>query len=166
MTASPLPPIELLRSLFHYNPLTGGFTHLQTRGPRRAGQPAGSTQQGIPHLFAQGRQHKAAAVAWALSFGVDPSPQHVICVDRNPLNLALSNLALSEEPIRYTSRHGRPAKRKGWYKTDIRWNKSLGAFTARYNGEIIGEFTTRAEAIEARRIAAAQDVDEDEDCDA
>jgi hypothetical protein len=35
-----LPPIHELRSLFHYNPLTGAITYLQQRGPRKPGDPA------------------------------------------------------------------------------------------------------------------------------
>ena len=59
-----LPPIHELRSLFHYNPLTGAITYLQQRGPRKPGDPAGSTQSGIPHVYINGRQHRAAAIAW------------------------------------------------------------------------------------------------------
>jgi len=157
-SASPqLPPIAELRGLFHYNPISGSITYLQQRGPRKAGDPAGCTQTGIPHVYVSGRHHKAAAVAWALAHGADPSPQHVCCLDGNPLNLALPNLALSESPPRYRSPWRKPGRRPAWHRRDIQKNKATGLWEATYKGSIIGEFWTRQEALSARRLAAKED---------
>lgn len=148
-------PIDDLRLLFHYNPLSGAITYLCDRGPRKAGDVAGSTQSGTPHVYACGRQYKAAAVAWALAHGADPSPQHVVCRDGNPHNLALANLALSETPPRYQSPRRRPGRRPGWYRRDVKLKKT-GLFEATFNGISLGEFWTREEALSARRLAARE----------
>ena len=154
-----LPPISELQALFHYNQLTGALTYLQQRGPRKIGDPAGSTQGNIPYLHITGRQ-PAAAGAWAMAHGVDPSPQHVICIDGNSLNLALANLALSDEPPCYRSPRHKRGRRPGWERTDIRRSKKTGFWVAKYKGAIIGsEYYTRQEAISARRLAAREDED-------
>ena len=154
-----LPPIHELQALFHYNQLTGVFTYLQQRGPRKIGDPAGSTQGNIPYLFFGGRQ-PAASVAWAMAHGTDPSPQHVICIDGNPLNLAIANLALSDSPPCYLSPRRKRGRRPGWERTDIRRSKKTGFWVAKYKGETIGgEYYTRQEAISARRLAAMEDED-------
>ena len=153
-----LPPISELQALFHYNQLTGVFTYLQQRGPRKIGDPAGSTQGNIPYLHVNSRQ-PAASVAWAMAHGVDPSPQHVICIDGNPLNLALLNLALSDSPPAYRSPHRKRGRRPGWQRTDIRRRKDTGLWTAKYKGAIVDECYTRQEAISARRLAAREDED-------
>lgn len=159
MTA--LPSIELLRSLFHYNPLAGTISYLHDRGPRRAGEPAGGRHQGKPTIHVAGRRYGAAAVAWALQHGADPSPQHVICLDGNPQNLVLSNLALSDIPPSYKHlrSRGKTMRRMGDYARHIKWNRTLGAFTAKYDGEVIGEFTTKRRALEALRAVYIQNRD-------
>jgi hypothetical protein len=154
-----LPPIGDLQALLHYNQLTGQFTYLKQRGPRKIGDPAGSTQGNIPYLYLNGRQ-PAALVAWIMANGTDPSPQHVICIDGNPLNLALDNLALSDGPPCYRSPHRKRGRRPGWQRTDIRRRPHTGLWIARYKGAAIGgEYYTRQEAISARRLAAREDED-------
>ena len=156
-----LPPLNLLRELFHYNAITGQFTYLIQRGPRKPGDPAGCTQSGIPYLWADGAHHRADSIAWALSYGHDPSPQHVHCLDGNPLNLALSNLALHPHPPVYRAPRGRRSRRPGWYKRDIK-RRSDGVWVARCDGVFIGEFGTRREAIQARKLYVSEMTDPDE----
>lgn len=151
-------PLPELRQLFHYNPISGAITYICDRGPRKTGDPAGSTQSGLPCVYFAGRQWKAARVAWALAHGADPWPQHVCCIDGNPHNLALSNLALSDTAPRYNSPRRRPGRRPGWYKRDIRKLKT-GLFRAVYDGVILGEFYTRREAMAARRLAAREEAE-------
>lgn len=146
-----LPSLDHLRSLFHYNPLTGGFVYLQQRGPRRAGGPAGTTIRGIPHLYVNGAQHRAAAVAWALSYGADPSPQHVIPLDGDPLNLRLSNLALSDQPFTRSKASGRRrATRPKWEKS-VHYRHDDGLHRVLHRGKIVGKFISRAEALAFKR---------------
>jgi hypothetical protein len=157
--AHPLPPLELVRSLLHYNPLNGSITYLQHRGPHKPGDPAGGTQGGIPHVFINGRQHKAAAIAWLLTHGVDPSPQHVWCIDRNPNNLILTNLALSNDRPSYRSPRGKAPRQPAWYRRDIVFDRITRMWIAKIGKELLGQFWTRKEAIAARRVAV-QDEDD------
>ena len=148
-----LPPLERVRSLLHYNPITGELTYLQQRGPRRPGDPAGSTQGGIPHVYIDGAQRKAAAVAWLLASGADPSPQHVHCADGNPLNLALANLKLSPDPPVYRSPRARTKKPPAVERREIRFDRIQQAWKARYGRIKLGYFGTRKEAGAARNLA-------------
>lgn len=84
MNTNPLTA-ELLRSLFNYDPRSGVITYAANRGPRLAGQPAGSTQRGLPCIYVAGKHHRACLIAWILAYGVDPSPKYVIHTDRIPL---------------------------------------------------------------------------------
>lgn len=161
-----LPPLDLVQSLIHYNAITGQLTYLQRRGPRRPGDPAGSTQSGIPYVYLAGRQRRAAAVAWMLYHGADPSPQHVHCRDGNPLNLAISNLALSDDPPSYLRHRGVRKREPAWMRKDVRYDRGLERWVAKYRRQSLGEFLTRKEAIAARKLAAEQDhspVQEDDD---
>jgi hypothetical protein len=160
MTA--LPPIELLQSLFHYNQVDGTITYLQQRGPKKPGDLADSTRNGLPIVYIHGKEYKAANVAWALAHGVDPADgkwlRYVICLDGNPFNLSYHNLAIQDTPHRYINPRGRRAKRPGWLKKDLRRNRITGEWTARYDGALLpGTFLTQAEAAAARRLAARED---------
>ena len=140
------------RLILHYNPLTGEFTYLYNRGPRRAGSPAGTVFNGRRHLSLDGIVYPAAFIAWAW-YNDDPTPQHVTFLDNNPLNLALSNLALSPEPFRRIPKpRGRRAERPAWMKS-IRWSQRQGCWKAYHNRRLIDSFTTKADAIEAKRQA-------------
>jgi hypothetical protein len=151
-----LPPLDIVRSLLHYNPVTGQLSYLQQRGPRRPGDPAGGTQRGFPCVFLAGQQHQAAAVAWMLYHGADPSPQHVVCCDGNQFNLAISNLALSPDPPVYPRHKGRRRKEPAWMKRDIRYIRERDVWIAKCGRRVLGEFMTRQEAIAARKHAARE----------
>lgn len=152
MTA--LPPLSDLRDRFSYDPITGLITHAgPQRGPRRPGQAAGSNSRGIPTIWAGGRHCRAAAVAWALTHGVDPWPQHVTPIDGDPTNLKLNNLQLSSEPFRNPGTNGRRSRRPAWQKKSIRYSREEGRWLAWHKRKLLGKFISKAEAINARRIA-------------
>lgn len=152
MTDDKLPPLELLHSLFHYNPVTGQISYLQQRGPRRPGDPAGCTQGGYPCLFIQGRHWRAARVAWALYHGADPAPHHPIPVDGDPLNLQLANLSLSTEPF-VRPRLYRKSKRRQSLQKHIKYFPAEGVWKAWHRRRIIGSYSSKREAIDAKRRA-------------
>lgn len=160
MTAHPLPPLHTFRHLFHYNPLSGEITYTQQRGARAAGSVAGARFNNRPCIFIAGRYHRAAAVAWALWHGVDPSPEHVNPLDGDPWNLRMDNLELSPTPLRLSNAAtGRRAKRPGWVRADIRLQRRSGLWRAWYSSpsgrQRLGDFVTRHEAMAARRAAHA-----------
>jgi hypothetical protein len=158
-SAPPLPPLPELRALFHYNPVTGTISYLQQRGPKLAGRPAGTTQQGIPLIRYAGQYHPAAAVAWALYHRRDPSPQHVIPCDGNPLNLALVNLKLSDTKFTRIAKRGRSAKRPARNKREkhLRFSTTLGMWQAWHNHKLLGLFYSKTEASMAKLAAMKQE---------
>lgn len=156
-TAPPLPPLDLLQSLFHYNPITGSITHLQQRGPRRPGDPAGSTQSGFPCIWAAGRQHKAAPIAWALFHGSDPSPQHVIPLDGDPLNLRLSNLKLSDTPFTRAPHAASKRPRKPSWQRHVKYSFDQAKWIVWHNRRIIQRCESKGEALMYKRAAMLRD---------
>lgn len=152
MTPAPsLPPLSLLRDLFSYNPVTGAISYLQQRGPRSPGEPAGATVRGVPRLYVNGAYCRAAAVAWALSHGRDPAPQHVVPADGDPMNLKSYNLQLSDAP--YKRCNISTGKRKDlpvWLKRCVRYSKTQGVWLAFHKRQLLGEFSSRQEAVTAK----------------
>jgi len=160
--APPLPPLDLLRGLFAYNPLTGDIRYLQQRGPRSPGEPAGATVRGVPRLYVNGAYHRAAAVAWALHHGVDPAPQHVIPANGSPMNLQLSNLRLSPTPYTRSNRStGRPKRRPAWVRRHIRYSQERGAWLAWHKKRLLGEYDSLHEAMDAKQTAVRQQEEQD-----
>jgi hypothetical protein len=156
MTA--LPPIALLQFLFHYNQVDGTITYLQQRGPKKPGDLADSTRNGLPIVYIHGKEYKAADVAWALHRGKWPYGFYVVCRDKNPCNLAWDNLLATHVKPIYRNPLGRRAKRPGWFKKDLKRNPVTGEWTARYDGALLpGTFLTQAEAAAARRLAAKEE---------
>ncbi len=145
------PSLPFRHSL-HYNPLTGDFTYLRNRGPRRAGDIAGTINNDRRYLSIDGDSVPAALIAYTW-YNDDPAPQHVVFKDNNPLNLALSNLELSPEPFRrIPKKRGRRAERPAWMNS-VRWSQRQGCWKAYHNRRMLGSFNTKAEAITAKRQA-------------
>lgn len=143
-----LPPIELLRSLFDYDPATGAITYRQQRGPRRAGDLAGSSTSGIPEVEVSGHRYRAAAVAWALHHGWDPAPMHVWPRDGDIRNLKLDNLEPQPLPFRQKYITG---KKKRYPKSDIYFSRRYGVWVSKYKGKYIKkDCLTKEEAIDYR----------------
>ena len=161
--APPRPPLDLHRSHFSYNPLTGDIRYLQQRGPRSPGEPAGATVRGVPRLYVNGAYHRAAAVAWALHHGVDPAPQHVVPANNSPLNLQLSNLRLSPAPYARSNRStGKPKRRPAWVRKHIRYSQERGAWLAWHNKRLLGEYDSLHEAMDAKQTAMRQQEEQEQ----
>ena len=150
-----LPPIELLRSLLHYDENAGTITYRQQRGPRRAGDLAGSSTDGIPHVELDGQRYRCGRVAWALYYGWDPSYRvpilHVWPRDGDIHNLKLENLELQPKPFRqkYLT-----SKKKRYPKSDIYFSRRYGLWIAKYKGRYIKrDCLTKEEAIDHRNNA-------------
>lgn len=143
-----LPPIELLRSLFIYDPAAGTITYRQQRGPRRAGDLAGSSTNGVFEVEVDGQRYRAAAVAWAIHHGCPPAPLHVWHRDGDIRNLKLDNLELQPKPFRqkYLT-----SKKKRYPKSDIYFSRRYGVWIAKYKGKYIKrDCLTKEEAIDHR----------------
>lgn len=150
MTLSP----QALSELFDYDSLTGEIRYKCDRGPKKAGSLAGSTQDNHPRVYLNGRYHKAAIVAWILHNGSVPQG-HVVCLDRNPFNLRIDNLALSSSPVNYRGKQCRRRRRLEARK-DIRYSAEQGLWLAWFKGRRLGTFYSRQEAIAARKQVAKE----------
>jgi hypothetical protein len=96
-TPKPLPPIEMLRSLFDYNPETGSITWRVYRGRcAKVGDVAGSvTPTGYQTICVRNGgtvNYRAHRIAWALHYGEDPYPHELDHIDRDKLNNSITNL--------------------------------------------------------------------------
>lgn len=148
-----LPPVALLRERYHYNPLTGSLTYLQSRGPRRIGDEVYLPAQGKPTICVNGIRYSAGAIVWYMHTGSDPGPLHVHPRDGNPLNLRSDNLFLAAQPFARTNKRGRSAGRPMWMRGGLRYRRDTEEWEARYRCKLIGRFSSRAEAIAAKRLA-------------
>jgi len=83
---------ERLRELAHYCPETGEFTHLQSKGRKKAGMRAGSLRNdGYIYIMFGGVRALAHRFAWLYMTGNWPV-QEIDHIDGNKRNNAFSNL--------------------------------------------------------------------------
>lgn len=81
-----------LRELAHYCPETGQFTHLQSKGRKKAGMPAGSLRRdGYVYAMFDGHRAMAHQFAWLYVTGEWPT-QEIDHMDGNKANNAFANL--------------------------------------------------------------------------
>jgi hypothetical protein len=83
---------ERLRELAHYCPETGEFTHLQSKGGKKAGMRAGSLRNdGYIYIMFGGVRALAHRFAWLYMTGNWPD-REIDHIDGNKRNNAFSNL--------------------------------------------------------------------------
>jgi hypothetical protein len=118
MKAKPLPPIELLRSLFEYNPETGDITWRVYRGRcAKAGDVAGTINTNGYRLICirddKRINYCAHRIAWALHYGEDPYPWELDHIDQNKLNNRIVNLrkVTRGENLKNRAAHGRTGEK-------------------------------------------------------
>lgn len=156
---TPLPPLPVLQRLFHYDPLTGALAYASDRGPRRAGDPAGSNLCGRLHLFVAGKHYPAAEIAMALYKQQDHAPLWVHAINGDYNDLTLANLALGEEKPRAgklgRAKGSRSAKRPARDRYIRATGNGQWEARARIGGRVcyIGRFSTKSQAIAARDAA-------------
>lgn len=148
--------LELLKSQLHYDPVTGVFTWLVSRGygPAKieAGATAGTPSDGYVHIYLFGTPYKAHRLAWFYMTGewpeVDTDHQ-----DLNRSNNAWSNLrdATRSQNIRNITLR---ADNKSGFK-GVFWHKQRQKWTARIHDDgrykHLGMFDTAEAAAEVFR---------------
>jgi hypothetical protein len=93
----PLPPIEELRELLHYEPDTGLFRwRVDRSGKAKADRVAGSLNPtGYIFILINGRSFCAHRLAWAFYHNQDPGGVQIDHIDENKSNNKIVNLRLA-----------------------------------------------------------------------
>ena len=135
----PLPPVELLRELFEYNPHTGVLINRVRRSNRLPGERAGTRRPaGYWLVGVGGKMYLLHRVAWKWWFGEEPE-DFLDHKDTNPENNAIHNLRVSD----YSGNAANVKKRRGYlagtYKEGNKWSAKCG-------GDYLGVFDDRKEA--------------------
>jgi hypothetical protein len=121
-----------LKSLLNYNPDTGIFTWMVSRGTAKAGQLAGTvTSKGYIHIKIKRRLYLAHRLAWMYTYGTYPNEQidheNMIRNDNRILNIRLATHANNQQNkcIRSNNTSGR--KGVSWDKGHNKWHSRCTA---------------------------------------
>ncbi len=144
-----------LRSILHYDPLTGVFTRRESAGNRLAGSVAGSVDvEGYIRVWVLKRHYMAHRLAWLYVYGTWPKNQ-IDHINRNRSDNRIANLRdvthqqnLCNAGTYNTNTSGRAGVY--WDKRDSRWRACI-VNKGRYLS--LGRFKTFDEAV-AARVAA------------
>jgi hypothetical protein len=153
----PLPPLEEVRELLSYCPVTGQLTwRILNRGVS-PGSLAGTTQvDGYRRVRLRGRSYKAHRLAWLLHYGVDPGALHIDHIDGNPSNNAIENLRLCTQRQNSSNVARKKNNTSGVPGVSRYRNGKWRAYVSRERKQhYLGTFETLAEAVSARNHAAA-----------
>lgn len=145
--AKPLPPVEVLREYFSYDPETGIVERIKANKYRpNALGPVGSVQAcGGLYVKFQGSQLKLHRLAWKLITGVEP-PRYIDHKNGDPSDNRWSNL-------RAATHQGNMANclRPGKYLPGVKWHNGLwqAQATSRSCRKYLGSFDTEQKAHDA-----------------
>jgi len=155
MKAKELPPVELLKELFDYDPLTGLLRWKKRLGPRAMpGTVAGTPQQnGYISIKVNNQRCLAHRICWAIYYNEQLSPDYEIDhIYGNTNDNRISELRKSNRKEQGYNRKTMSNNTSGhrgviWVKRDKCWEASI-----QLNGKFkrLGRFQTKEEAIEAR----------------
>lgn len=146
-----------LRSILHYDPLTGVFTHRKSAGGRLAGSVAGSVDvDGYIKIGVLKHRYRAHRLAWLYTNGTWPKNQ-IDHINRNRSDNRICNLrdVTHQQNVQNAGNFcNNTSGRKGVY-----WNKRDSCWSARFLlGDkylSLGCFKTFDEAVAARAAAEA-----------
>lgn len=144
---------DRLKQLLAYCPDTGEFEWKISKGRAKAGQLAGATDaSGYRIIRADGALYKAHRLAWLYMHGKWPAGvlDHI---NRVPGDNRISNL---REVTQSENMHNASRRSKSGVP-GVRWREERNRWVAQirvgYTNYVIGSFTSKDEAIEARRAA-------------
>ena len=80
-----------LRSILHYNPLTGVFTRIRSAHPHRVGVVVGSVSHGYILIGLLGKRYRAHRLAWLYVYGTWPK-HDIDHINRNRSDNRICNL--------------------------------------------------------------------------
>ena len=144
-----------LRSILHYDPLTGVFTHRKSAGGRLAGSVAGSVDvEGYIHIGVLKRHYRAHRLAWLYTYGTWPKNQ-IDHINRSRADNRICNLrdVTHQQNVQNAGNfRNNTSGRKGvyWCSSDKHWR---ARFLLGDKFLSLGCFKTFDEAV-AARVAA------------
>jgi hypothetical protein len=162
MKAKELPPVELLKELFDYDPLTGLLRWKKRTAQRiKVGAVAGCRSTGgYVTIAINGRKYQAHRICWAIYYNEQLTPDEEI----DHIYGITDDNRISE--LRKSNRQDQGYNTKQ-YKNNtsghrgVFWNTKRPAWVAyvtiNYKQVVLGRFKTKEEAIEAR-IKAEKDL--------
>lgn len=107
----PLPPIEVLRARYTYDPDTGEVRHRHTRGGVQAGDPVAPTPSSNGYRMAKWRQGgkrwtiPLSRIAYALHHGADPYPYEIDHINHDTSDNRACNLRAVTAQQNSANRH-------------------------------------------------------------
>tara|TARA_R100000995_G_scaffold84711_1_gene64431 strand:+ start:3495 stop:4145 length:651 start_codon:yes stop_codon:yes gene_type:complete len=160
MRYRPLPPLEELKEFLDYNPDTGIFTWIKSRGRNSSvvGKEAGHKQKFERdtriRISVNGKLYFAHRLAYYIYHGVDPLEKEVDHKDRNPLNNKIDNLRLATKKENCRNSSMSKNNTSGvtgvhWHKVKKKWEATITEGKKKY----LGIFTNKEDAIKARKEA-------------
>ena len=154
MKAKELPPVELLRERFDYNPETGEITYRVRSGGEVAGSPAGWTaSSGYRYIKINRSSYKLHRIVWLLVYGEDPGEMEIDHIDRDKSNNRINNLRLADRISNCLNKGISKANKSG--VTGVTYCKRDKLWVAKWRCKCLGYFKTKDEAVKARLNAEA-----------
>jgi hypothetical protein len=149
---------DRLRELAHYCPETGQFTHLQSKGRKKAGMPAGSLRRdGYIYIMFDGFRGMAHQFAFLHVTGEWPT-QEIDHMDGNKANNAFANLRqVSRRMNTENKRTARRTNTTGLLGVSRKGNRFIASIMHKGQRFYLGVFETAVEAhqiylIEKRKL--------------
>lgn len=136
-----------LRELAHYCPETGQFTHLQSKGRKKSGMPAGSLRRdGYVYAMFDGHRAMAHQFAWLYVTGEWPT-QEIDHIDGNKANNAFANLRqVSRRTNTENKRTARRTNTTGLLGASRKGNRFIASIMHKGKRFYLGVFETAEEA--------------------
>ena len=162
MKTGELPPVELLKELFDYDPLTGLLRWKKKLNTRiRLGAVAGAlTDKGYLSIGINGKKYYAHRICWAIYYNEQLAPDvEIDHIYGNTVDNRISELRKSNRQDQGHNQKLRSTNTSGhrgvfWCKQSKYW---VARLVVNYKLHLLGKFKTKEEAIEAR-VKAEKDL--------
>jgi hypothetical protein len=159
MKILPLPSVDELNDLLHYDAETGQFTWKKDRGFKaRANTPAGTLgKSGYVLMCINGTRYLAHRIAYKMAYGTDPEDM-LDHIDGNITNNRISNLRVAN-PIENQGNRRRAKNNKSgvkgvhWCERDKHW---IAQITKDKSKVWLGCFVSKEQAASAYEAAAKE----------